>query len=143
MLATQLNSLVHDNKIPQFSVIRVKKLVCNQMAAQAKRVVIVLELEVLQRGEQVGKKIGNPATIGSDGKVPAAAGGSNQNQNPNAGAAAKRPSDAQMGGGAAKVPTQQAQVGGTRLSAYTPSLPTYFTCLHTSHAYILSAHLYT
>ena len=71
MLATQLNSLVHDNKIPQFSVIRVKKLVCNQMAAQAKRVVIVLELEVLQRGEQVGKKIGNPATIGSDGKVPA------------------------------------------------------------------------
>ena len=36
---------------------------------QGKRVVIVLDLEVLQKGEMVGKKIGNPVTIGSDGKV--------------------------------------------------------------------------
>ena len=36
---------------------------------QGKRVVIVLDLEVLQKGELVAKKIGNPVTIGSDGKV--------------------------------------------------------------------------
>ena len=36
---------------------------------QGKRVVIVLDLEVLQRGELVAKKIGNPVTIGSDGRV--------------------------------------------------------------------------
>ena len=29
----------------------------------------MLDLEVLQKGEMVGKKIGNPVTIGSDGKV--------------------------------------------------------------------------
>ena len=31
--------------------------------------VIVLDLEVLQKGALVAKKIGNPVTIGSDGKV--------------------------------------------------------------------------
>ena len=36
---------------------------------QGKRVVIVLDLEVLQKGELVAKKIGNPVTIGSDGRV--------------------------------------------------------------------------
>ena len=29
----------------------------------------MLDLEVLQKGEMVAKKIGNPVTIGSDGKV--------------------------------------------------------------------------
>lgn len=101
MLATQLNSLVHEDKIPQFSIIKVKKHICNQVAGQTKRVVIVLELEVLQRGEAVGKKIGNPVTIGSDGTVPPP-NVQNQNANPNAGAAAKRPSDTPMGGGASK-----------------------------------------
>ena len=69
MLATQLNHLVHDNQIPQFSVIKLKQHVCNQMAGQAKRVVIVMDLEVLHRGETVGVMIGNPFTIGYDGKV--------------------------------------------------------------------------
>ena len=108
MLATQLNSLVHEDKIPQFSVIKVKKHICNQVAGQTKRVVIVLELEVLQRGEAVGKKIGNPVTIGSDGTVPPP-NVQNQNANPNAGAGAvKRPSDAPMGGGQSKAATPSA-----------------------------------
>jgi replication factor A1 len=117
MLATQLNNFVHEDKIPQYSIIKVKKHVCNQMAAQSKRVVIVLELEVLQRGETVGKRIGNPVTIGSDGKVPPT---ENQNQNPNAGAAAKRPSDSPMGGGPSKVPVQTAQVNTPRSSVLQP-----------------------
>ena len=45
----------------------------------------IYELEVLKSGSEVGEKIGNPVAIGGDGKV-----ASNQNSNPNAGAA-KRP----------------------------------------------------
>jgi replication factor A1 len=105
MLATQLNHMIHDNKLSQFSIIRVKKHVCNQMGAQGatgKRVVILLDLEVVTPGEQVGRKLGNPIQIGSDGVVPAAA---NQNANPNVGAATapKRPSAAPLGGTANKV----------------------------------------
>ena len=70
MLATQLNSLVHEDKIPQFSVIKLKNHICNQVAGQTKRVVIVLALEVLQRGEAVARKIGDPVTISSDGIAP-------------------------------------------------------------------------
>ena len=36
---------------------------------QGKRVVILLDLEVLQRGDAEGRKIGNPVPIGADGKV--------------------------------------------------------------------------
>jgi len=69
MLATQLNHLVHENALPQYTVIKVKKYVCNQMANQGKRVIIVLDLELLQKGDVEGRKIGNPVTIGADGKV--------------------------------------------------------------------------
>ena len=88
----------------------------------------MLDLEVLQKGEMVAKKIGNPVTIGSDGKVgpyfnfnslhikligqvpPPTA---NQNANPNAGAAIapKRPNENSMGGGPPnKAPTPSAAV---------------------------------
>ena len=33
-LCSQLNHLVHDEALPQYTVIKVKKLVCNQMANQ-------------------------------------------------------------------------------------------------------------
>jgi len=121
MLATQLNHLIHENALPQYTIIKVKKHVCNQMANQGKRVVIVLDLEVLQTGETVGKKIGNPATIGSDGKVPPPA--SNQNANPNAGAAnppMKRANENPMGGGPAKAPTPSASVPPVRTSVLQP-----------------------
>ena len=49
--------------------IRLKKHVCNQLAGWTRRVVIVTELEVLYRGEQVGGVLGNPVTLVSDGKV--------------------------------------------------------------------------
>merc|ERR1719341_2194841 len=72
-----------------FTIIKVKKQICNQVAGQTKRVVIILDLEVITPGAQVGSKIGNPVQIGSDGKIPAPA--ANQNTNPNAGAGVKRP----------------------------------------------------
>jgi len=76
MLATQLNHLVDENALPQYTVFRVKKHVYSQMANQGKRVVIVLDLEVLQKGDSEGRKIGNPVSIRADGKVPS----SNANQ---------------------------------------------------------------
>ena len=89
MLATQLNEMIHEKKLEMFTIIRVKKQICNQVQGQTKRVVIILDLEVVTPGALVGFKIGNPVQIGSDGKIPALP--SNQNANPNAGAAVKRP----------------------------------------------------
>ena len=50
---------------------------------------VILELDIITPGAQVGAKIGNPQQIGADGKVPPPTG--NQNTNPNAGAGQKRP----------------------------------------------------
>ena len=72
MLATQLNNMIHDKQLEMFTIIKVKKQICNQVPNQSKRVVIILELEVVTPGAQVGSKIGNPVQIGSDGKVPSA-----------------------------------------------------------------------
>jgi len=93
MLATQLNSLIHDNQLEQFTLIKVKKHICNSVPGQSKRVVVILELEIVTPGSQIGSKIGNPQQIGADGKIPSPA--TNQNTNPNAGAAGlKRPAAA-------------------------------------------------
>ena len=89
MLATQLNHMVHDNQLAPFTIIKVKKHICNQVGGQTKKVVVILEVEIITPGSEVGTKLGNPAQIGSDGKVPDQV-PVNQNTNPNAGAALKR-----------------------------------------------------
>jgi len=86
MLATQLNHMIHNKELEQFTVVKINKFICNQVAGQTKRVMILLELSVVTPGDQVGEKIGNPQQM-SDGKA------QNQNQNPNAGSAPKRPSE--------------------------------------------------
>ena len=70
MLATQLNHMVHDNQLAPFTIIKVKKHICNQVGGQTKKVVVILEVEIITPGSEVGTKLGNPAQIGSDGKVP-------------------------------------------------------------------------
>eukprot|EP00092_Neocalanus_flemingeri_P076613 GFUD01095044.1.p1 GENE.GFUD01095044.1~~GFUD01095044.1.p1 ORF type:complete len:135 (-),score=37.88 GFUD01095044.1:89-493(-) len=80
MLATQLNSMIHDKQLEMYTVIKVKKQICNQVAGQTKRVVIILDLEVVTPGAEVGSKIGNP-----DGKILLLL--ANQNANHSAGAA--------------------------------------------------------
>ena len=67
MLATQLNSLITDNQIDELCVIRVNKHSCNNM--QGKKVIIILELDILRSGAQVGQKIGTPVPIQQDGTV--------------------------------------------------------------------------
>lgn len=67
MLATQLNTLVTDNVIDEYSIITAKRINCNVM--QGKKVIIILEAEVLRPGSQVGQKIGSPVPIAADGSV--------------------------------------------------------------------------
>ena len=85
MLATQLNPMIHSNQLAPFTIIKVKKHICNQVGQQTKKVVVILEVEIMTPGDQVGAKLGSPVQIGSDGKIPD--GPANQNSNPNAGAA--------------------------------------------------------
>ena len=73
MLATHLNNMIHDQHLELFTIVKVKKQVCNQVPNLNNRVVIIiLELEVITPGAQVGSKIGNPVQMGSDGTVPSA-----------------------------------------------------------------------
>ena len=51
MLATQLNKMVTDSTLDEFCVIKVKRLQCNTM--QGKKVIIILDMEVLRPGSQV------------------------------------------------------------------------------------------
>merc|ERR1719233_2670737 len=73
-----------------FTILKLTKVLCNKSenpnANQNKRVIIVLEFDVVAPGAEVGYKIGNPVAMLSDGSAP-----NNQNTNPNAGAALKRP----------------------------------------------------
>ena len=113
MLATQLNHMIHNNQLASFTVIKVKKHICNQIGQQTKRVVVILEVEILAPGDQVGAKLGNPIQINSDGKIPE--GPASQNSNPNAGLSLKR---AAVPGGAEQPPVKT--VPGQVRSVLTP-----------------------
>lgn len=58
MLATQLNSLM-DGELDNLAVIQVDKYLCNTIQGD-RRVMILLDLHVVQRGSEVGQRIGNP-----------------------------------------------------------------------------------
>jgi len=104
MLATQLNPMIHDGTLNEFSIVKVNKLQCNNM--QGKKVIILLELEVLQPGGEVKEKIGNPISINPDGTVPAGSAPASGDQNkppPNSNTPNKRSSsEAPVGQPAAK-----------------------------------------
>ncbi|KAK3084764.1 hypothetical protein FSP39_018496 [Pinctada imbricata] len=59
MLATQLNSLMESNEMDNLCIVRIEKYLCNTIQGD-RRVMIVLDVSVLHRGEQVGSRIGNP-----------------------------------------------------------------------------------
>lgn len=63
MLATQLNHLHFEGKLGEFTIVQVDKYITsmvNKTDTSGKRVLIILELTVLNAGSQVGKKIGSP-----------------------------------------------------------------------------------
>jgi len=99
MLATQLNGMVAENQLDDYCVVKVKRLQCNTM--QGKKVIIILEMEILRPGSQVGQKIGSPVAINADGTV-------NENDQKVAQQAGKRTGDEQaQGQPVAKKPLQQ------------------------------------
>ena len=53
MLATDLNQMIHNKELEQFTVVKINKFICNQVAGQTKRVMILLELSVVTSGDQV------------------------------------------------------------------------------------------
>ncbi|KAK7087532.1 replication protein A 70 kDa DNA-binding subunit-like [Littorina saxatilis] len=72
MLATQLNTMMENNEIDALCVIRVNRYLCNTIQ-QDKRILILLDLEVLRKGSEVKEKIGNPTQLKLDaaGSAPA------------------------------------------------------------------------
>ncbi|KAH7911406.1 hypothetical protein BJ138DRAFT_1179561, partial [Hygrophoropsis aurantiaca] len=62
MLATQLNELVANNEIEKNTIVIIDKLTCNFV--QEKRLIIILDLRVVSRGEG---KIGDPTAPGNAG----------------------------------------------------------------------------
>ncbi|KAJ8312756.1 hypothetical protein KUTeg_010129 [Tegillarca granosa] len=69
MLATQLNSLMETGEMDNLSIIQVDKYLCNTIQGD-RRVMILLDVAVLSRGEDVGQRIGNPQQYKSTGEQP-------------------------------------------------------------------------
>ncbi|XP_040908163.1 replication protein A 70 kDa DNA-binding subunit-like isoform X2 [Toxotes jaculatrix] len=67
LLATQLNNLVDENLLVPNCVCMMKKTITNTLT-DGRRVVIVMDMEILQSAEETGGKIGNPAPFNSDDK---------------------------------------------------------------------------
>lgn len=79
--------MIYQKQLEANTVVRLNKYQCNQQPGSNKRVVIILEVEVVSPGSIVGEKLGSPVTIGSDGVVQPPP----SNQNSNVGGAVKRP----------------------------------------------------
>lgn len=70
MLATQLNERLTSGELSDFSVVRVKRYITslvNSSDKSHKRVMIILELELIAPGSSVGLKLGNPVSLPEDG----------------------------------------------------------------------------
>ena len=98
MMATQLNRLITEKILDEFCIFKVGKLQCNTM--QGKKVIIILEAELLKPGSEVGQKIDSPIAINADGSV-------NENDMKMVKAPEKRRGGENMDQPAAKKPLQQ------------------------------------
>ena len=58
-LSPALNHLVEDHKIPKYTIIKVKKLNQHQHS-ERRRVITILDLEILIPGNQFGRRIEDP-----------------------------------------------------------------------------------
>ncbi|XP_076234444.1 replication protein A 70 [Calliopsis andreniformis] len=63
MLATQLNSMITDNILTEFSICQINRYAISMVnnAGKQKRVMVILNIDVKVPGEEVGHKIGNPS----------------------------------------------------------------------------------
>lgn len=70
MLATQLNELHQNGQLAEYTVIRIDRYitsVVNRNERGEKRVLIILELNVIKPGGSIGEKIGNPQPLTETG----------------------------------------------------------------------------
>merc|ERR1712106_861366 len=72
MLATQLNGKVASGEISQNCIIKMNRFVCNTVQDN-KKVLIILDLSVLQTGAEVGQRIGDPQPFDATKKTAAPA----------------------------------------------------------------------
>lgn len=63
MLGTQLNPMVANKELDNFTVIRLEKFVCNKVQ-EDKNILVLLEVTVVETAQVAGGKIGNPVTYG-------------------------------------------------------------------------------
>ncbi|CAJ1063802.1 replication protein A 70 kDa DNA-binding subunit-like isoform X2 [Xyrichtys novacula] len=66
LLATQLNHLPENNLLEPNCVCKVKKTTTNTLQ-DGRRVLVVIDMEILQSGEEAGGKIGDPTPFAADG----------------------------------------------------------------------------
>ncbi|XP_034177571.1 replication protein A 70 [Osmia lignaria lignaria] len=68
MLATQLNSMISDNILTEFSICQINRYAISMVnnAGKQKRVMVILNIEVKVPGKEVGHKIGNPTSAESE-----------------------------------------------------------------------------
>ncbi|XP_032668009.1 replication protein A 70 kDa DNA-binding subunit-like [Odontomachus brunneus] len=65
MLATQLNYLITDNVLTEYTICEISKYALSSVnnSGKEKRVIIILDIEVIAPGNKVGRKIGNPTNM--------------------------------------------------------------------------------
>lgn len=69
MLATQLNDLITDGSLPEFTIVQIKRYIVsgvNSNSATNRAVLIILELSIIKKGSEIGFKIGNPQSLTAD-----------------------------------------------------------------------------
>ncbi|XP_067619019.1 replication protein A 70 kDa DNA-binding subunit [Eurosta solidaginis] len=88
MLATQLNHLHEEGKLAEYTIVQVDKYITSVVNGKdtGKRVLIILDLSVLNPGTEVGKKIGTPVSYTEE------AAAQNNKANSAGGSAGSRPS---------------------------------------------------
>ncbi|XP_016913881.2 replication protein A 70 kDa DNA-binding subunit [Apis cerana] len=68
MLATQLNSMITDNILTEFSICQINRYAISMVnnAGKQKRVMVILNIDLKVPGDEVGHKIGNPTNAEAD-----------------------------------------------------------------------------
>ncbi|OAD56898.1 Replication protein A 70 kDa DNA-binding subunit [Eufriesea mexicana] len=68
MLATQLNSMITDNILTEFSICQINRYAISMVnnAGKQKRVMVILNIDLKVPGNEVGHKIGNPTNVEAD-----------------------------------------------------------------------------
>jgi replication factor A1 len=61
MLATQMNEKIESGELDKFSVVRVTRYLCNTI--HERRIIIIINLEILCKGEEAGGAIGQPKAL--------------------------------------------------------------------------------